>query len=78
MKKSYALAISFVFIAVSIEAQVIDLGPGDTIANNTPIANGTTINVNGGTIGLGVELISGELNVNDGFVAIGALSLIHI
>jgi len=75
MKNQYSLAILFVLLsAVATDAQVIDLGVGDMIANNTQIANGTTVNVNGGTIGLGVELIDGELNVNDGFVALGANS----
>ena len=60
--------------SVTSSAQVIELGPGDSIANNTQLPNGTTVNVNGGTIGLGVELIGGQLNINDGNVAIGANS----
>ena len=52
--------------SVTSSAQVIELGPGDSIANNTQLPNGTTVNVNGGTIGLGVELIGGRVNRADG------------
>ena len=79
MKRSVAFvvvfAVAFVLIPVFVAvAQEINVGPGDSIPNNTQLPNGATVNVNGGTIGLGVELISGVLNVNDGNVAIGANS----
>ena len=62
------------FIPVVSQAQVIDLGPGDSIDNNTQLPEGATVNVNGGTIGLGVELLGGTLNINEGEVALGANS----
>ncbi len=79
MKRSVAFvvvfAVAFVLLPVFVAvAQEINVGPGDSIPNNTQLPNGATVNVNGGTIGLGVELISGVLNVNDGNVAIGANS----
>lgn len=55
--------------------QVINLFPGDAISDNTVITSGTTVNVLGGTIGLGVDLANGELNVNSGTVATGASSI---
>lgn len=75
MKRSLALAVTLVLLPFVVEAQVIDVGPDDIIPSNTQLPTGATVNVNGGTIGLGVELISGELNVNDGNVAIGANSM---
>lgn len=63
------------FAATSRGQSVVDVNPGQTIPNNVTIANGTTVNVNGGTIGLGVNLTSGTLNINSGEVAIGAASI---
>lgn len=69
---------SFVFLAVALAANtlsawdVIDLFPGDEIVDDTVIESGTTVNVLGGSIGLGVDLANGVLNVESGFVAIGA------
>ena len=74
MQVAVLLCANILFAASQTSAQTIDLNPGDSIANNTQIPNGTTVNVNGGTIGLGVELIGGVLNVNDGDVALGANS----
>ena len=56
-------------------AQTIDLLPGQTIQNGTIIPDGTTVNVNGGTIGLSVDLSNGTLNINSGNVAIGATGI---
>ena len=56
-------------------AQTINLGPGQTIAGGTVIPNGSTVNVNGGTIGLSVDLTGGILNVNSGNVAIAATGI---
>ena len=49
--------------------------PGDTIPDNTVIPDGSTVNVNGGTIGLGVDLSNGILNINGGSVALGATGI---
>ncbi len=54
---------------------VIDLLPGNQIANGTVIADGTTVNVLGGNIGLGVDLSNGVLNIESGQVAIGATGI---
>lgn len=56
-------------------AQTINLNPGDSVPNNTVIPSGTTVNVLGGTIGLGVDLSNGVLNVESGNVALGASSI---
>ena len=55
--------------------QVINLLPGDGIAGGTVIDDGTTVNVLGGTIGLGVDLSNGVLNIESGNVALGATSI---
>jgi len=55
--------------------QVIDLFPNDEITNGTDIDSGTTVNVLGGSIGLGVDLSNGVLNVESGSVALGAGSI---
>ena len=70
----FVIAVASVLPPVVAVAQVINVGPGESIANNTQLPNGATVNVIGGTIGLGVELINGVLNVNEGNVAIGANS----
>lgn len=59
----------------SVFAQTINLAPGQTIPSGTVVANGTTVNVNGGTIGLSVDLAGGTLNINGGNVAIGATGI---
>lgn len=53
----------------------INLFPGDMIADNTVITPGTTVNVLGGSIGLGVDLADGILNINSGDVAVGATGI---
>lgn len=55
--------------------QVIDLLPGDEIANSTDIVTGSTVNVLGGSIGLGVDLSDGVLNIESGSVALNASSI---
>ena len=73
--------VSVIFVASSFGsneqafAQTIDLLPGQAIQNGTIIPNGTTVNVNGGTIGLSVDLSNGALNINSGNVAIGATGI---
>ena len=57
---------------VLMAQNVIDLLPGDQIADGTVIADGTIVNVLGGEIGLRVDLSDGELNIESGQVAIGA------
>ena len=70
------LCVSLVFLTTQhAVAQTIDLGPGQSIANGTVIPDGTTVNVDGGTIGLGVDLFNGVLNINSGSVAIGATGI---
>jgi len=59
----------------NVSAQTFDVGPGQTIASGTVIPDGSTVNVNGGTIGLSVDLSNGVLNVNSGSVAIGATGI---
>ncbi len=64
----------FVCLSLSrfLAAQTVNLNPGDSIPNNTVIPSGTTVNVLGGTIGLGVDLSNGVLNIESGSVAVGA------
>ena len=54
---------------------VTDLAPGDSIANGTVIADGSTVNVSGGSIGIGVDLSDGILNIESGEVAIFATDI---
>lgn len=76
MKFANAFIVIFLCLACSqVNAQTINIGPGDSVANNTTFPNGSTVNVNGGTVGLGVELSNGVLNINSGNVAIGANSM---
>ena len=72
-----SILILFVCVTLqgSLTAQTINLNPGDSIPNNTVIPSGTTVNVLGGTIGLGVDLANGVLNVESGNVAVGAGSI---
>jgi len=70
------LTLLLTLLASSVHAQtVIDLFPGDVIDNNTVIASGTTVNVLGGDIELGVDLANGTLNVELGNVAVGATGI---
>ena len=55
-----------------LRAQTITLLPGNNIADSTVIASGTTVDVQGGSIGLDVDLANGVLNISSGQVAIGA------
>ena len=55
--------------------QVVNLFPGDEITDGTDIETGATVNVLGGSIGLGVDLSDGVLNVQSGSVALGAGSI---
>ncbi|MFK7961619.1 MAG: hypothetical protein AB8G96_13965 [Phycisphaerales bacterium] len=55
---------------------VIDVGAGDVIASGTDLPNGATVNVfDGGSIGLGVDLSNGTLNIMGGNVALGATGI---
>ena len=63
-------------VSSSVHAlDIINLFPGDRIEDDTVIDDGTTVNVLGGTIGLGVDLSNGILNVESGSVALGANSI---
>jgi len=63
-------------LTVTAKAQTtIDLLPGDSIADGTVIASGSTVNVQGGTIGFGVDLADGFLNIDSGNVAVGATGI---
>ena len=78
MRAFWFAVVTSLFVSTGSTAQalqVIDLIPGDTIGNNTVIADGTTVNVQGGTIGLGVDLSNGLLNIESGNVALGANSI---
>ena len=66
--------VAVAFIPVVSQGQVIDVGPGESIAANTQLPDGATVNINGGSIGQGVELIDGTLNVINGEVALNAIS----
>ena len=55
--------------------QVVNLFPSDEITDGTDIETGATVNVLGGSIGLGVDLSDGVLNVQSGSVALGAGSI---
>lgn len=64
-------------LAAHVSAQpVINLGPGDPTPSFTDLPNGATVNVlDGGAIGLGVDLANGTLNINGGSVALGATGI---
>ena len=73
-----SILIFFMSLALTsaLNAQsTIDLLPGDSISDNTVIASGSTVNVQGGTIGLGVDLSDGFLNIDSGSVAAGATGI---
>lgn len=73
-----SLLVLFVSLSLSHAANaqgVINLFPGDEIADGTVIDSGTTVNVLGGSIGLGVDLANGILNIESGDVAAGANSI---
>ena len=75
-RRFLAFAILLCFTDSLLHAQdVINLLPGDEIADGTRIADGTIVNVLGGEIGLGVDLTDGVLNIESGQVAIGASSI---
>lgn len=70
------LTLLLTLITSSVHAQnVIDLLPGDVITSGTVIGSGTTVNVLGGDIELGVDLANGILNVEFGNVAVGATGI---
>ena len=69
------LCVCFSFANFSHAQGTINLLPGDMIDDNTVIPSGTTVNVLGGSIGLGVDLSDGILNVESGTVAMGASSI---
>lgn len=70
------LILLMTLLAGSVHAQqVINLFPGDVIGDNTVINSGTTVNVLGGEIGLGVDLANGRLNIESGNVAVGATGI---
>ena len=54
---------------------IINLFPGEMISNGTVVPSGTVVNVLGGSIGLGVDLSNGALNVESGQVASGATGI---
>jgi len=71
----FALCLSLALTSVIQAQNTIDLFPGDSIADGTVIAPGTTVNVLGGSIGLGVDLDNGILNIDSGTVAVGATGI---
>ena len=76
MQKSYLLTVLLLFMPCVVNAQdTLTLLPGDVVADGTDIPDGTTVNVDGGSIGLGVDLSNGVLNINSGSVAAGANSI---
>ena len=76
MQKFLIVTVLFVFTPSVVNAQsTLTLQPGDVVANGTDFPDGTIVNVNGGSIGLGVDLSNGELNINSGSVALGANSI---
>jgi len=66
------LALLISAFASSVNGQSVDLLAGDTLGPNVVIPDGTTVNVLGGDIGLGVDLSNGTLNVSSGNVAADA------
>lgn len=68
-------AIYFAMASIASAQSTINLLPGDSIANGNVIAAGTTVNVLGGNIGLGVDQSNGTLNIESGNVAVGASSI---
>ena len=66
------LALLISAFASSVNGQSVDLLAGDTLGPNVVIPDGTTVNVLGGDIGLGVDLSNGTLNVSSGNVAVGS------
>ena len=69
------LASSLLMLGLSVSAaaqSIINVNPGDVIVDGTVIADGTTVNVNGGAIETNVDLTNGVLNINSGSVALGA------
>ena len=67
MRAFWFAVVTSLFVSTGSTAQalqVIDLLPGDTIGNNTVITAGTTVNDLGGSIGLGVYLSNGVLNID--------------
>ena len=76
MQKLSLFSVLFFLLPSVIYAQgTLTLLPGDVVADGTDIPDGTIVNVNGGSIGLGVDLSNGELNINSGSVAAGANSI---
>ena len=78
MRSIYIAAVATFLLLASSTAQaqnVINLLPGDEIADGTDIPDGTIVNVLGGSIGLGVDLANGQLNIESGDVAIGATGI---
>jgi len=74
-KSLFVLFVSLYVSDVADAQGTIDLFPGDSIANGTVINAGTTVNVLGGSIGLGVDLANGMLNIESGDVALGATGI---
>ena len=69
------MLVSLCLSDVAKAQSTINLFPGDSIADGTVIDPGTTVNVLGGSIGLGVDLSNGFLNIESGDVAVGASSI---
>jgi len=74
-KSLFALFVSLCLANLAGAQGTINLFPGDTIADGTVIGSGTTVNVLGGSIGLGVDLANGTLNIDIGDVAVGATGI---
>ena len=74
-KSLLVLLVSLCLSDVAKAQSTINLFPGDSIADGTVIDPGTTVNVLGGSIGLGVDLSNGFLNIESGDVAVGASSI---
>lgn len=72
---SFTLANSIAVIHAAAETE-ITIGPGDPVPSFTDLAMGATVNViDDGTIGRGVDLSNGTLNISGGSVALGATGI---
>ena len=76
MKTNTLLLSAIVALAAPAHAQTVVNIPPATVANSTVLPSGATVNVlDGGSIGLGVDLSNGTLNIRGGRVAIGATGI---
>lgn len=71
--RAAASSLCFAMVPVAMGQNVVTVGPGSPIGNSVVIQSGSTVNViDGGTIGLNVDLSNGRLNISGGAVALGA------